>query len=94
MPKEVREPIQVYLTTQERAELDRVAEELGVSRSEALRRGVEAMRARPLAGLLREVAAEGYVTPARIPPGVPPPSKPVAPLEALLAELEADRRER
>jgi len=95
MPKEVREPIQVYLTNQERAELDRAAEELGVSRSEVLRRGVEAMRgARPLAGLLRDAAAEGYVVPARIPPGDPPPTKPVATLEELLAELEADRGER
>jgi hypothetical protein len=93
MVKRVREPIQVYLTGQERAELDRAAQELGVSRSEVLRRGVEAMRTRPLAGLLRDLAAEGYVAPARIPAGEPPPSKPVAPLEDLLAELEADRAE-
>lgn len=94
MIKRVRAPIQVYLTSQERAELDRASRELGVSRSEVLRRGVEAVRARPLGGLLRDLAAEGYVTPARIPPGEPPPSKPVAPLGALLAELEADRAER
>ena len=94
MAKEVREPIQVYLTSQERAELDRAAQELGVSRSELLRRGVEAMRGRPLSGLLRDVAAEGYVAPARIPPGDPPPSKPVACLDALLGELEADRADR
>lgn len=94
MSKEVREPIQVYLTSQERSELDRAAEELGVSRSEVLRRGVEAMRARPLSGLLRDVAAEGYVTPARIPPGSPPPSHPVASLQELLIELEADRSDR
>ena len=42
MVKHVREPIQVYLSGQERAELDQAAEELGVSRSEVLRRGVEA----------------------------------------------------
>ena len=94
MSKEVREPIQVYLTSQERAELDRAAQELGVSRSEVLRRGVEAVRTRPLAGLLRDVAAEGYVAPARIPPGDPPPSKPVARLEALLTELDGDRADR
>jgi len=94
MAKQVREPIQVYLTGQERAELDRAARELGVSRSEVLRRGVEAMRTRPLAGLLRDLASEGYVTPAQIPGGEPPPSKPVAPLGDLLAELEADRAER
>lgn len=94
MPKEVREPIQVYLTSQERAELDRAAEELGVSRSEVLRRGVEAMRVRPLSGLLRDVAAEGYVAPARIPPGEPPPSNPVGCLRELMAELDADRADR
>lgn len=93
MAKLVREPIQVYLTAQERAELDRASQELGVSRSEVLRRGVEAMRTRPLSGLLRDLAAEGYVTPASIPGGGPPPSKPVAPLEDLLSELEADRGE-
>jgi hypothetical protein len=94
MPKHVREPIQVYLTRQERAELDRAAEELGVSRSEVLRRGVEAMRGRPLSGLLRDVASEGYVTPASAPPGSVPPSKPVAPLAELLDALDADRADR
>jgi hypothetical protein len=94
MAKRVREPIQVYLTRQERAELDRAAAELGVSRSEALRRGVEAIRSRGLTGLLRDVAAEGYVTPATIPPGAPPPSHPVAPLAELLRELDADRADR
>ena len=94
MPKEIREPIQVYLTSQERAELDRAAQELGVTRSEVLRRGVAAVRSRPLAGLLRDVAVEGYVTAATIPPGAPPPSKPVAPLAELLGELDADRADR
>jgi hypothetical protein len=41
----VREPIQVYLTRGERATLDRVARELGVSRAEVLRRGVAALAA-------------------------------------------------
>jgi len=91
MMKQVREPIQVYLTSRERKALDRAAADLGVSRSEVLRRGVEALGARQLSGLLREVAAEGYVTPATLPPGEPPPSAPVAPLVTLLAELEADR---
>ncbi len=94
MPKQVRQPIQVYLTSQERAELDRAAEELGVSRSEVLRCGVAAMRARPLSGLLRDVAAEGLVAPAALPPGDPPPSGPVAPLDELLRELDEDRRDR
>jgi len=39
--KAVREPIQVYLTTDERDQLDRLAEDLGLSRAEVLRRGLE-----------------------------------------------------
>lgn len=94
MPKQVREPIQVYLTSQERAELDRTADRLGVSRSEVLRRGIESIADRPLSGILRDVAAEGYVSPATVPPGEPPPSSPVACLDALLTELNEDRRDR
>lgn len=41
--KAVREPIQVYLTRSERAALDRLARELGVSRAEVLRRGLLAI---------------------------------------------------
>ncbi|HEX9630930.1 MAG TPA: ribbon-helix-helix protein, CopG family [Gemmatimonadales bacterium] len=44
MPKKparrVREPIQVYLDADERALLDRVASETGLSRAEVLRRGL------------------------------------------------------
>lgn len=36
----VREPIQVYLTAEERARLDRLASEHGLSRAEVLRRGI------------------------------------------------------
>jgi len=36
----VREPIQVYLTAEERTELDRLAVEEGISRAEVLRRGI------------------------------------------------------
>ena len=44
----VREPIQVHLTRAERAALDRLARELGVSRAEVLRRGMEMLaRHRP-----------------------------------------------
>ncbi|MBI2404278.1 MAG: ribbon-helix-helix protein, CopG family [Gemmatimonadetes bacterium] len=39
----VREPIQVYLTGAERARLDRLARELGVSRAEVLRRGLDTL---------------------------------------------------
>ena len=40
---QVREPIQVYLTPDERSKLDRVAVLLGVSRAEVLRRGISAV---------------------------------------------------
>ena len=94
MVKRVREPIQVYLSSQERAELDRAAEELGVSRSEVLRRGVETLRSLPVPGLLRDVAADGLVTPATMGPGDPPPRKPVTSLAELLCELDEDRGNR
>ena len=94
MPKAVREPIQVYLTPQERAELDRTAQEMGVSRSEALRRGVRALGDTGYEGALRELADEGLVTPPTAGPGEPPPSAPVAPLNDLLNELVQDRQDR
>lgn len=94
MVKHIREPIQVYLSSQERAELDRAAKELGVSRSEVLRRGVQAMRSLPLSGLLRDVTADALVTPATICPGDPPPRRPVASLAELLCELDEDRGNR
>ncbi len=40
---QIREPIQVYLTPDERSTLDRVANLLDVSRAEILRRGIEAI---------------------------------------------------
>ncbi len=39
----VREPIQVYLTPEERSTLDRVAALMNVSRAEILRRGISAV---------------------------------------------------
>ena len=39
---EVREPLQVYLTADERSLLDRLAESHGISRAEVLRRGIRA----------------------------------------------------
>jgi hypothetical protein len=93
MPKAIREPIQVYLTPDERARLDQAAAALGVSRSEALRRGIEAVGVPRYAGLLRDLADEGYLTPAQAPPGAPPPAAPVAPLVTLLDELAADRED-
>ena len=39
-PKAVREPVQVYLTRDEKALLDRLSAETGISRAEILRRGL------------------------------------------------------
>lgn len=95
MAKRIREPIQVYLTEEERAKLDRLAAEMGVSRSEALRRGVAALAPTTLAtGPLADLVDEGLATPARLPRGEPPACRPVAPLADLLAELRADRDNR
>jgi transposase-like protein len=94
MSKVVREPIQVYLTPLERAELDQAAREMGVSRSELLRRGIRAMRDRHYAGSLRDLVHEGLVTPAGSGPGGAPSSAPVTSLSKLLAELEEDRAAR
>jgi hypothetical protein len=44
-PPRVREPIQVYLDPDERALLDRVAVETGLSRAEVLRRGLRSYAA-------------------------------------------------
>lgn len=49
--KSVREPIQVYLTTDERALLDRLARETGLSRAEILRRGLRSFAAESSAGV-------------------------------------------
>jgi len=39
-PKTVREPVQVYLTRDDKALLDRMSEETGLPRAEVLRRGL------------------------------------------------------
>jgi hypothetical protein len=49
-PRAVREPIQVYLDADERAMLDRVARETGLSRAEILRRGLRSYAAEQMAG--------------------------------------------
>ena len=94
MSRKVREPIQVYLTDTERARLDRVAREMGVSRSEVLRRGIEAVGRTRRAGPLRDLVEQGFVTPSVSGPGEPPPSAPVAPLADILCELDQDREDR
>lgn len=93
MKRKIREPIQVYLTDVEREELDRLAGELAISRSEALRRGIAALRdpARPF-GPTARLAGEGILTPPLNEAAGPPPAgPPVAPLQELLAELRTDR---
>lgn len=94
MSPSVREPIQVYLSSDERAALDRAARALGVSRSEVLRRGLRAVSDPRMAGLPGDLASRGWLTPASAGPGAPPPSLPVAPLGDLLDELAEDRRDR
>lgn len=95
MPKRVREPIQVYLTERERAHLDRVAAAMGVSRSEALRRGVAALDPTgAAAGPLADLVTRGLATPARVEGSAPPVGKPVTRLCELLRELQSDREDR
>jgi hypothetical protein len=94
MGKTVREPIQVYLTPSERRELDRAADELGVSRSEVLRQGILGIAAHRYAGKLADLVDEGVVTPARARSDEAPPRLPVTCLDDLLAELAQDRRDR
>lgn len=94
MSGSVREPIQVYLSAEERTRLDRAAKELGVSRSEVLRRGIVELGGPRAEGALSDLVAEELVTPALSPPGPPPPSAPVGPLAELLEELDHDRGDR
>lgn len=95
MARVVREPIQVYLTPEERAELDRLASALDVSRSEVLRRGISAVRPRDrYQGSLDTLVERGVVTPPTMAPGAPSPSCPVSPLAELMAELDEDRADR
>lgn len=97
MSRIVREPIQVYLTPDERAELDRTAQALGISRSEALRRGILAI---PIPGRtvyegsLGDLVEDQLVTPPNAGPGSPPPSRPVATLSEIMEELAHDRADR
>lgn len=97
MQPKIREPIQAYLTASERDELDRLAQQLGVSRSEVLRRGIQ-----HLAGFkgdgkeadhlspLTELVALGIITPPAEELVVPDAPR-VAPLAELLEELRQDR---
>ena len=92
----IREPIQVYLSTAERDRLDRLASNLGVSRSEVLRRGLEALAQaeRPGDAALADLVRRGWLTPPLVTGGPVPEGEPAAPLAELLAELDRDRADR
>lgn len=92
----VREPIQVYLSTVERERLERLASSLGISRSEVLRRGLEALdqAERPGDAALADLVRRGWLTPPLITGGPVPDGEPVAPLAELLGELDRDRADR
>lgn len=67
----VREPLQVYLDRDDRAMLDRLAKETGLSRAEVLRRGIRSFAAEhapetsPMLQFLQRIAA------AQWPAGMP-----------------------
>lgn len=95
MAKRVREPIQVYLSEEERARLDRAAGALGVSRSEVLRRGLEAVSAGSATlGPLRDLVSEGVASPALDTRSDPPPRVADVAFDRLLRGLEEDRSDR
>lgn len=84
----------MYLTPSERSALDDAARELGLSRSEVLRRGIVLAAGKQYVGELRELVDSGFITPAAQGPGEPPPAAPVARWRRLSAELDADREGR
>jgi hypothetical protein len=94
MPAKVREPIQVYLSAAERENLDRVAAELGVSRSEVLRKGLEKIAERERDAALADLVRRGWLRPPVIRGGPVPQGEPAAPLAALLRELDELRSDR
>lgn len=90
----VREPIQVYLSTAERERLDQVAERLGVSRSEVLRRGLERIAERDRDEAIADLIRRGILRPPLITGGPVPQGERVAPLAELLKELDELRSDR
>jgi Arc/MetJ-type ribon-helix-helix transcriptional regulator len=94
----VREPIQVYLSSAERDRLDRLASRLGVSRSEVLRRGLEAMAEteKPGDAALADLVRRGLLRPALRPPAPLKDSerKPIMSFEKLMADLDDARADR
>lgn len=91
----VREPIQVYLSTAERERLDRVAAELGVSRSEVLRKGLERIAERERDAALADLIRRGWLHPPRYAPAPLPDRKPIyGTVEEMLADLDETRADR
>lgn len=96
MAPRVREPIQVYLSTAERDQLDRLAALLGVSRSEVLRRGLDALgeAAKPGDAALADLVRRGWLRPPLQSYAPPKRRKPVMTLEKLLEDLDEFRADR
>lgn len=93
---EVREPIQVYLSSAERERLERLAASLRVSRSEVLRRGLEALARTESASdaALAELVREGILTPPVKKGGPIPKGLGIMTFEELMADLDEDRADR
>lgn len=89
MKKQVREPIQVYLTPDERSDLDDLAVDLGLSRSEVLRRGISLVSQSTSQD--EPTIDSALLTPATVTGGPVPTAQPVAQLDELLEELREDR---
>ncbi|CAN5857373.1 hypothetical protein BH20GEM1_BH20GEM1_00510 [soil metagenome] len=98
MAARVREPIQVYLSTAERDRLDRLASKLGVSRSEVLRRGLDAMAEteKPGDAALADLVRRGILRPALRSPAPLEESerKPIMTFDELMADLDDARADR
>jgi hypothetical protein len=94
---QVRQPIQVYLSSAERTQLERLASRLGVSRSEVLRRGLGALgeAERPGDAALADLVRRGWLHPPLHPPAPLPTRKPVyKTLTEMLADLDETRADR
>ena len=92
----VREPIQVYLSTAEREQLDRVAGRMGVSRSEVLRRGLEEFAERDKTEARADLVRRGILKPA-LHTYTPIPDherNPIMSFEDLMADLDEARADR
>ncbi len=89
MKRKVREPIQVYLSPDERSDLDDLAQDLGLSRSEVLRRGITLLS--QTGAPASEALDDPLVTPPTVTRGPVPTAPPVASLNELLDELRGDR---